>query len=176
MTTPLPFPREKLICGVIYHDDNDLAGVEEILTSHFGPIDYRTTPYSFSDISDYYDEELGGDGRRIFFSFAETVEPDRLADIKLLTNSIEETFYHDGLRPINLDPGLINRGRLALATTKESAHRIALSKGIYVELTLFFCRKQWNFLPWTYLDFKTDHVLEEMTKIRKIYLRQRREA
>ena len=175
MATPLPFPKEKLICGVIYHTDEDLEAVEALLVQQFGAIDHRTIPYSFSDISPYYDEELGGCGRRVFFSFAEPIEPDRLADIKLLTNSIEQSFYHDGLRPVNLDPGLINRGRLALATTKESAHRIPLSKGIYVELTLFYCRKQWNFLPWTYLDFKTEYVMREMAEIRNIYIKQRKE-
>ena len=175
MATPLPFPYEKLICGAIYHDDALLDKIAEELTRHFGEIDYHTIPYNFSEISPYYNEELGGDGKRIWFSFKNTVDPSKLAEIKLLTNKLEEQFMHDGLRPVNLDPGLINRGRLSLATTKEAAHRMALSDGIYIEMTLFYCRKKWNFLPWTYLDFKTDYVLAEMEKIRKIYLSQRKQ-
>ena len=33
-----------------------------------------------------YDEELGGEGKRVIFSFKDTVDPARQAEIKIATN------------------------------------------------------------------------------------------
>lgn len=169
------FEKEKLIIGVIYNDMDVYEKAMEILTEAFGEIDLESDRFSFSkEYSSYYDDELGGEGQRVILSFRDTVSPDRQAEIKLFTNGIEQKLSVDGKRKINLDPGLISHGRLLLATTKETGFRIPLSDGIYSELTLFWARGGWNKLPWTYRDYQSVRVQIFLTKVRKIYLSQRR--
>ncbi|MBQ3404286.1 MAG: DUF4416 family protein [Oscillospiraceae bacterium] len=168
------YEREKLICGLLYGDEALIPQVEERLKAEFGEIDLKWPVYRFSDFSPYYDAEMGGETHRIFYSFERLADPSALADIKVLTNSIEDDFRSDSLRPVNLDPGLLSHGRLCLATTKSAGHRIALSRGIYAELTLFYARKAWHEFPWTYMDFKSENVQAFLSQARSIYMQQRK--
>ncbi|MBQ8414610.1 MAG: DUF4416 family protein [Clostridia bacterium] len=169
------FEKEKLIIGVIYHEKEILDRAMEILTAEFGEVEAMSEEFSFSgEFSTYYDEEIGGEGLRRIYSFKETVDPSRQADIKLRTNEIEAEFAIDGKRRINLDPGFINHGRLLLATTKETGFRIPLKDGIYTELTLFWARGGWQKLPWTYRDYQSERVQKFITEVRRTYLADRR--
>ena len=169
-----PFIKEKLIIGLLYVRESIVDTAEEQLQSVFGDIDCKSCAYNFSNISGYYDAEMGGEVYRRFVSFAQCVDPSRLAEIKLWTNRLENGQASQGCRRINLDPGLISHGKLSLATTKNAPHRIPLHSGIYAELTMFYARRQWQPLPWTYLDFKTDQVKWFLEEARRIYLQQRR--
>lgn len=169
------FEKEKLIIGVIYHEKEILDKAMKILTDEYGEIESVSEEFSFSgDFSTYYDEEIGGEGFRRIYSFKETVDPTRQADIKIRTNEIEAEFSVDGKRKINLDPGFINHGRLLLATTKETGFRIPLKDGIYTELTLFWARGGWQKLPWTYRDYQSERVQKFITEVRRTYLLQRK--
>jgi hypothetical protein len=169
------FEKEKLIIGVIYHDEEIFKRAMDILTEEFGEIDDCSEEFSFSEeFSTYYDDEIGGEGMRRIYSFKELVDPSRQADIKIRTNEIEASFSEGGKRKINLDPGFINHGRLLLATTKETGFRIPLKDGIYTELTLFWARGGWQKLPWTYRDYLSERVQNFITKVRKNYLAERR--
>ena len=171
------FEEEKLIIGVIYNDKEVYEKAIARLVREFGEIDGESEHFSFSrEFSDYYDGELEGEGQRVILSFRDTVSPDRQAEIKLLTNSIEIELSegHEG-RLINLDPGFINHGRLMLATTKKAGFRIPLRDGIYTELTLFYARGQWQRLPWTYRDYQSERVQRFITEVRKSYLKDRKE-
>ena len=171
------FEKEKLIIGVIYHEEETLRRALGILTEEFGEIEAVSEEFSFSkEFSTYYDEEIGGEGLRRIYSFKDTVDPSRQAEIKLRTNEIEAELSVDGLRKINLDPGFINHGRLLLATTKETGFRIPLSDGIYTELTLFWARGGWQKLPWTYRDYQSERVQKFITEVRRTYLAERRKA
>ena len=170
------FEREKLIVGVIYHDEEIYKRAIEILEDEFGPIDGESERFSFSrEFSEYYDKEIGGEGMRVILSFRDLVDPARQAEIKKRTNEIEAEFSVDGNRKINLDPGFINHGRLMLATTKKAGFRIPLSDGIYTELTLFWARGGWQKLPWSYRDYQSERVQGFITEVRRTYLRQRKE-
>lgn len=171
------FEKEKLIIGVIYHDQEILRQAMDMLVSEFGEVDLVSEEFSFSgEFSTYYDDELGGEGLRRIYSFKETVSPDRQADIKIRTNEIEALFSEDGKRKINLDPGFINHGRLMLATTKETGFRVPLKDGIYTELTLFYARGGWQKFPWSYRDYQSERVQRFLTKVRSAYLAERRET
>lgn len=171
------FEKEKLIVGVIYRDSETLEAAMELLCREFGEWDMVSEEFSFSrEFSTYYDGEMGGEGLRRIYSFREPVDPSRQAEIKELTNEIEKRFSVDGNRRINLDPGLINHGRLVLSTTKKAGFRIPLERGIYTELTLFYARGAWQKLPWTYRDYQSERVQKFLTKVREVYLAQRREA
>lgn len=169
------FQKEKLIVGVIFHDEDVLSKALEALVERFGEWDMVSPDYSFSDgYSTYYDAELGGKGTRRIYSFENTVEPDMQAEIKEFTNDLENSFLGEGGRLINLDPGLMSHGRFMLATTKDASFRIPLKRGIYTEMTLFYARGAWQKLPWTYMDYQSDTVLSFLEKVRKKYLTQRK--
>ena len=169
------FEKEKLIIGVIYHDTEILERALKALTDKFGEIESVSEEFSFSEeFSNYYDEEIGGEGFRRIYSFKNTVEPDRQADIKIFTNDLENRLSVNGNRKINLDPGFINHGRLMLATTKQAGFRIPLKDGIYTELTLFYARGGWHKFPWSYRDYQSERVQRFLTEVRKSYLNQRK--
>lgn len=170
------FEKEKLIVGVIYNDMEVYEQALSMLTNAFGEIDGESERFSFSkDFSDYYDEELGGEGLRVIFSFKELVDASRQAEIKEMTNEMERILSKGGNRKINLDPGFINHGRLMLATTKNAGFRIPLKNGIYTELTLFWAKGEWHKLPWSYRDYQSEKVQKFITEVRKRYLAQRKE-
>ena len=170
------FEKEKLIVGVIYNDAEIYDRALAMLKEAFGEIDGESERFSFSrEFSDYYDEELGGEGQRVIFSFRDCVDPARQAEIKQKTNEMERILSDgDGNRLINLDPGFINHGRLMLATTKKAGFRIPLADGIYTELTLFWARGEWHKFPWSYRDYQSEKVQNFLTETRKIYLEQRK--
>ena len=169
------FEKEKLIVGVIYNDEEVYNKALVMLNEAFGEIDGESERFSFSrEFSDYYDEELGGEGKRVIFSFRDTVDPARQAEIKIATNEMERILSEDGKRKINLDPGFISPGRLMLATTKKTGFRIPLEKGIYTELTLFWAKGGWHKFPWSYRDYQSERVQKFLTEVRSEYLRQRK--
>ena len=174
MGTACKFEPEKLICAILYTDESAAETAASKLKSAFGETDLISVPYSFSDISPYYDGEMGGTVYRKMLSFAECRNPEELAAIKTLTNRIEQETANAGNRHINLDPGFVSPGRLSLATTKNAGHRIPLSDGIYAELTLFYARHAWHPFPWTYMDFKLPQVHEFLSQVRRIYMQQRK--
>lgn len=174
MGTAQRFEPEKLICAILYTDKTSADAAISKLKAAFGETDIESDSYSFSDISPYYDDEMGGTVFRKMLSFSECRDPQELAAIKTLTNSIEQQTADAGNRHINLDPGFISAGRLSLATTKNAGHRIPLSDGIYAELTLFYARHAWHPFPWTYMDFKLPQVHDFLTHARKIYMQQRK--
>ena len=170
------FEKEKLIVGVIYNDEEIYERALAMLIEAFGEIDGESERFSFSrEFSDYYDEELGGEGRRVIFSFREAVDPSRQAEIKIATNEMERILSEDGNRKINLDPGFMSSGRLMLATTKKLGFRSPLEDGIYTELTLFWAKGGWHKLPWTYRDYQSEKVQRFLTETRRRYMSERRE-
>ena len=169
------FEKEKLIIGFIYTTEELYRKALSIMTERFGPVDFETEEFSFSEeFSSYYDEELGGEGKRKILSFQRLVDPSEQADIKTFTNAVEAELAIDGNRKVNLDPGFISHGRLLLATTKKTGFRIPLKDGIYTELTLFYARGAWQKLPWTYRDYQSERVQAFLTEVRKKYLEQRK--
>ena len=175
MGAALDFEKEKLIIGFIYSTDENYERALKIMTDKFGPVDFETEEFSFTnEFSDYYDDELGGEARRKILSFERLVDPTLQADIKTFTNSVEADFSIDGKRKINLDPGFLSHGRLLLATTKKTGFRIPLKDGIYTEMTLYYARGEWQKLPWTYRDYQSERVQKFITEVRHNYLLERR--
>lgn len=168
------FEPEKLICAILYTDEADAEAALAKLRAAYGETDLTSLPYCFSDISPYYDGEMGGRVYRKIVSFSECRDPAELAAIKIFTNATEQETAVSGGRQINLDPGFVSAGRLSLATTKNAGHRIPLHDGIYAELTLFYARGGWNPFPWTYMDFKMPAVHLFLSQVRSIYMKQRK--
>lgn len=170
------FEKEKLIIGVIYSDKEIFDNAMKQVIEKFGPVDMVSEEFSFSkEFSNYYDDELGGEGIRRIYSFENLVDASEQAEIKEWTNELELKLAIDNNRKINLDPGFINHGRLMLATTKKAGFRIPLKRGIYTELTLFWAKGAWHKLPWSYRDYQSELVQKFITKVRAKYLAQRKE-
>lgn len=159
---------EKLIIAVLISRLDMVDKLIKKLTDTFGQIDYKSEFLNF-DYTDYYDSEMGSSIKRVFFSFLTLVSPDELADIKILTNDIENDFLIKGERKVNIDPGMLSVKRFMLATSKDNGHRIPLQKGIYGEVTLLFVNKNFKALPWTYIDYQSEEYSRILKDIRNLY-------
>ena len=143
------------------------------LETLYGPILIKSTPFPF-DFTDYYVEEMGEGIERFFIAFPNLISPDRLADIKTMTDAIEFEYAEEGKRKINLDPGILTEANIILATTKNRSHRIAIGKNLYGEVTLIYQNHKYNALPWTYADYKSEKVQDILLSFRKEYLQLRK--
>lgn len=112
---------------------------------------------------------------KTFFALERPFEAARLPEVKLLTNRWEEEYAATaGLpepRPLNLDPGYLTLAKLVLASTKDHAHRIYLSDGIFAEVTLYYSQRRWQVREWTFADYRRDDYQAFFTQCRE-YFRQ----
>jgi len=173
MGTAGVFNREKLVIAILISAAGRKDELVSDLVDRWGPVDSASDPFPFT-FTHYYDEEMGPPIDRFFISFERLVDPASLARTKLETNGIEDVFREKGSRKVNLDPGLLSLPRFVLATTKENAHRIPLSDGIYGEITLLYAKGSFEPLPWTYPDFRSEPTLSILNKIRARYKSQPR--
>jgi hypothetical protein len=154
-----------------------LEWAQERLESLFGPIGLVSFPFDFIQTG-YYEPTMGRGLRKCFLAFQEFVPPDRLADVKIQTNSLERELGQSGAypesRPLNLDPGLLSLGKFVLATTKDQGHRIYLRDGIHAEVTLRFQTGHFEPWPWTYADYRLPNVLAFLDEAREWYRRRLR--
>jgi hypothetical protein len=167
-----PFSPVKLICGLIAGNGGLFPEAEARLERLFGPIDARGPLVPFLG-TDYYEPEMGSGLFRRFCSFADLVSPERLPDIKIQTNALEDALRKEAGprgRTVNLDPGILTGSALFFATTKEFSHRPPLQKGIYAHLELLFGKTGARRLDWTYPDFRTEDHIPFFLSVRKSYL------
>jgi len=104
---------------------------------------------------------------RRMVSFRRLVDPGQLAPIKLTTNAIEQALAVAGRRRINLDPGTLTPAQFVLATGQNYNHRIYLDQGIYADLTLVFTGGGFQFLAWTYPDYRDAALLGFLGRARR---------
>ncbi len=173
MGIPIPFTLEKLVVGVLISQSKLKEELQSCLVKRFGAVDYESELMEFS-YTQYYDEEMGNPILRFFLSFKRLCSPDRLSEVKIQTNSLEDMYRDRGMRRINLDPGLLSLSRFILATTKDGSHRIPLQSGIYGEVTLVFEHGEFRPLPWTYPDYSSEIYRDILKQIRCEYRNQLR--
>ncbi len=168
-------PPVLLIVAAFSRHEEALRWAQEKLPAFFGPIARTSTDFAFNQ-TDYYDSSMGPGLRKRFLVFHDLISADQLADIKLRTNELEQELIQaeswSEPRPLNLDPGILSLGKFMLATTKDQAHRIYLSDGIYAEVTLRFQDHAFHPWPWTYADYREPAVLAFLGEARDYY-RQR---
>jgi len=169
-----PFTPAKLIIGIISSLDAAIGRTEEAVTATYGPVDLKSSAFPF-DQTDYYDRQMGTGLRRMFLGFSGLIPPESLSSIKVHTNALEEELrksFARAERIVNIDPGILTASALIMATTKNFAHRIPLSQGIYAHLELLFSGKAAKLLPWTYPDFEQEGYQRYFLEARQVYLRQ----
>lgn len=176
MAEPKPFSQVKLVGGIIASHEPYFKRAEERLVELFGSVD-KASPLFVFDFTDYYQEQMGKNLKRKFLSFAHLISPERLSEIKLQTNRLEEELrkeFEASQRIVNIDPGYLTPSALVMATAKDFAHRIPLHDGIYAHLELLFSKKEVKVLSWTYPDYKTEGYQKFFIEVRQIYLSQLR--
>lgn len=167
-------PRARLLVSLLAGREEPRWQAIQTLVARLGPLVWWSQPMPFT-WSDYYRPEMGGGLVRRLAAFAELVDPTRLVEIKRLCQEIEAGLSQEGRRQVNLDPGLLGKDSLILATHKYSGHRLALAPDIYGEITLFYGRGQYQPLPWTYPDYAGPQMRALLLTLRRRYLWQLRQ-
>jgi len=177
MSKAKSFKKRKLITGLIASRPEVFHRTEDELQNLFGPIDTESSFFDFN-YTDYYSKQMGGVPlNRKFLSFEELIKPERLSEIKITMNHLENKIkksLHSPHRIVNIDPGILNSSSLIMATVKDFAHRIPLRDGIYGHLELLFGKNDIRNLDWTYPDFKKGIYHSFFWKVRKKYIEQLR--
>jgi hypothetical protein len=159
----------KLIIGILAADEECLTAALKAINANFGKIDFTSDVWPF-DQTDYYKDQTGENILRQFVSIEKLIDPGKLAKIKLKTNKLEQKLAEqsasDLLRPVNLDPGIIEPSKLVLATTKNYSHRIYIGKKIFAEVTLIFDKGRWKPFEYTYPDYRQDCYHDFFSKVR----------
>ena len=161
-----------LILPAFAAEESALLWAKNRASELFGSIALESDTFRFDRFTDYYEPSMGTELPKRIWAFENPIDPQRLAAIKVTTNRLEEEYAQihvlPGItRPLNLDPGYIDLGKLVLASTKDHAHRIYLQQGIFAELTLIYTKKHWQALPWTYPDYQSKEYHEFFDQCRK---------
>ena len=177
----LPKPA-KLIISMITSDKCLFSLYKEELIKRFGEVDIEsnTQPFNFTD---YYEKEFGKNLLQKLFTFSTLIKQDELAEIKIITNGLENNNIDKSIkknithpkRKINLDPGYITLNKYILASTKNGPSRIYLNQGIYAEITLRFINKSFVPCEYTYPNYKTNEYVNFLNSVRQKYKLQLRE-
>ena len=162
-----PFP-VKLFVAVLAGDFEIMEEVVRELKDAFGEMDYESSPVPF-DVTDYYEEELGKDLKRIFFSFKALVLPEELPSVKGKTDEIEEKFCVEGNRKVNIDPGYLDYHKVVLASNKYGGQKIHLAGGVWADMTLHYSKGNFHPFEWSFPDFKTGRYGKIFMEIRTRY-------
>jgi len=160
----------KLVITVFSQDKKIIEKIKYILNKRFGLIDYES--YDLKLITNYYEDELGDNLVRQFYAFKKLINRDKIAEIKLYTNRLEDKLKVNTKRIINIDPGYLSLGKFILATTKNQQQRIYLKNGIFAECALRYKNGGFVTWDWTYPDYATEAYRKVLNEIREVYFRQ----
>jgi hypothetical protein len=159
----------KLIASLISGDKTLLEKATRGLEKLYGDIERRTLSMDF-DYTDYYEKEFGPGLKRKVVVFKQLAGAEKISDIKLRTNELENELGKKGRRTVNIDPGYMTDAKLVLLTTKDYSHRIYTGKGIFAEVTLRYEHGSFRAWPWTYPDYASKEMTDYFNDIRELYL------
>lgn len=145
--------KAKLFCAIMYGEEANLQKAEKELSRKFGPIERESPEYDFSFTS-YYQDEMGEALKKRFISFKKSIDREKLREIRLFTQKIEEKYSDNGKRLVNIDPGYITKDALFIATLKDRSHKVYIGKGVFVDMNLIFKKDGFFDFPWTFADYK----------------------
>jgi len=150
-------------------DKDIFHNVFPIIEEKIGRVDLISAWYNFN-YTDYYEKEMGDELFRRVVVFKDLIKQDELAEIKIITNSIEKMYIESGSRRVNIDPGYMLPSRFILATGKDYSHRIYIGNRIYADLTLIYKNGDFQTLDWTYPDYGAREMRDFLLKVRGKYL------
>lgn len=170
---PVSVEPVKLFLGVLFSESLKLDLAIKMINHRFGPVDYQSQAFPF-DKTDYYIPEMGHPIRRMFMGMEKLISPQDIAQIKILSNEIEDELADSGKRKVNLDPGYIDYDKVVLASAKYNGDKVYLSEGIWADLTLRYKNGSFEHYPWSFPDFKTGLYDDVFREIRNRYKQQMR--
>jgi len=160
--------RGNLTISIMYRDEKLLEEVKDLLLKAYGEIDMESPHYKFSDISEYYDKEMGDGVYKVIYSFKNLIKREFVREVKLFAVELEQRYSIGSERQINLDPGLLTSENFLLTTGKNFSHRIYLGEGVFAEITLMFTKdNKIKELEWTYRDYLYEPAKSFLLKIRE---------
>jgi hypothetical protein len=159
-------PFARLLVSAIYREEGRFEEVLSGLASRLGPVD-RTSGAFLFDRTDYYEREMGAPLYRRFVVMERLVPREALADAKIGVEELEREFSSNGMRTVNLDPGLLTEENFLLATGKNYSHRVYLRDGVFADLTLVYRKGEYRPLPWTYPDFTSSGIRAFLAEVRE---------
>ena len=168
MSQPQPPQQAKLIIGLFLSAKELLADLTRDLKAAFGDVDMVSPWFSFN-YTEYYKAEMGHPLHRRMLVFKELIAQEALAQVKLVTNELENRYTQNGRRRVNIDPGYLLYERFVLATGKNYTHRIYIGDQIYADLTLIYQQGQYRPLPWTYPDYADSVMRSFLLTVRSKY-------
>ena len=178
MGLPTSPPPVKLIVALLSAESALFTEARKELEPRYGQIDIVSDILPWNT-TNYYREEMGENLLRQFVSFAELISPEDVVRIKIETNALEFSLSGattaESPRRVNLDPGYLDATKLVLASTKNQAHRLYLSQGIYAEVTLLYHHKAFHPFIYTYEDYRWPETHAFLRQARKRYLEQIRD-
>ena len=173
MGTPREAKAAKYFVALLSSTPDILTHVESDLVRTMSEIDGRSEAMPWT-ASKFYEQEMGSGLLRRLLSFSALALPERLADVKLETQKIEDRYREtvSGGRRVNLDPGYLDAYKVVLASTKNAGQRIYLHAGIYGEATLLYYDGAFHGLQYTYKDYLWPETLAFFEQLRAAYLAQ----
>jgi hypothetical protein len=149
-----------------------LDELPRLLSERFEPITHKSERFRFTE-TDYYATSMGKPLYKQLFAGSRLRPVDYLPTLKGRANEFEEEVRARGDwdvdRPLNLDPGTVDLAKFILASTKDHAHRLYLTSGIYGEITLHYRKNRWTAWPWTYPDYRRSEVIDFLEIARETY-------
>jgi len=169
----------------VLYNENFPSALEEALEELKGLVggfDLTSEVYHFPHLERYYGREMGYPLKRLYLSGKNFISADPCVSelnplkLKLLAVEIEKKLSVGGKRVVNIDPGWVDKHHLFLTTHKERGGRFYLGKGIWAEMEYLYFGGDFKELFWTYEDYRKGEVKDFFLKVRKLYLKQLREA
>ena len=128
-----------LIIGVMYVNDELLLKIKDELVGLYGPIKSEMEPYDFTSFTKYYFDEMGPKIMKKMLVFDKKITKKDLVSIKKEITLLEKKYSVGDKRQINIDPGLIDKSRFALASFKTGTdYKEDLGDGVYAHTVLEF--------------------------------------
>lgn len=166
------------IAGLLACDLEALHQAQALLETQVGPVWSRSASYRWLH-SRYYEREMGQVLFRQFLGFDALISPASLVSLKREARKIERALARvsrgEVRRRVNIDPGYVDAGKVALASGKRAPHRLYLGRGVFGEVTLVFEKGSFRALATTYRDYSEPRALAFFGQLRGHYLEKLRQ-
>ena len=159
-----------VFCAFTFANKGVYEKTLEVMVKKYGNVVLESMLYNFSEITRYYEKEMGSPLYKKIVGFEKTFPLEDLHKVKIDSNNVEMDFSQKSLRTINIDPGYITEAKVVLFSTKDFFHRLYVGDNIFAEVTLFYdSKKGYRPFEWTFPDYRKQEVIDFFNNFRKWY-------